>query len=245
MSSCRLYPLTEPSRGNDENDASWAGTLGGPRPVDFDGRRVDQMLLDAFAGARRRLRGAIVAISERTMMTNAGASELLQPEDRRLLWQQLRSGECDATERDVPFVLANGMTVHSSCYPVGSDGRLVGVVLHLRVPRPTRVRLDRSLTPDLPEAGVTLRSLPPTADAALFSGWSDLTDSERTVAELAGQGLSNKQTGRKLFMSPHTVDSHLRRIYRKLGINSRVELARLLGEHYESLAEAPPEDRIA
>ena len=82
-------------------------------------------------------------------------------------------------------------------------------------------------------------------DSALLSGWSDLTDSERTVAELVGRGLSNKKTGRRLFMSPHTVDYHLRRIYRKLGISSRVELARLLGEHYESLTYAPTEGGAA
>ena len=70
-----------------------------------------------------------------------------------------------------------------------------------------------------------MRAIPPTVDATLLTGWSDLTDSERTVAELVGQGLSNKQTGRRLFMSLHTIDYHLRRIFRKLGITSRVELA--------------------
>ena len=80
---------------------------------------------------------------------------------------------------------------------------------------------------------------------ALLSGWWDLTDSERTVAEVVGRGFTNKQVGRRLFMSPHTVDYHLRRIYRKLGISSRVELARLLGEHYESLSDAAPQDEVA
>ncbi len=95
------------------------------------------------------------------------------------------------------------------------------------------------------ERGAALQAIPPTVDAALLTGWSSLTDSERTVAELAGQGLTNKLTGSRLFMSPHTIDYHLRRIYRKLGITSRVELARLLGEHYESLADAATEDHIA
>jgi DNA-binding CsgD family transcriptional regulator len=76
-------------------------------------------------------------------------------------------------------------------------------------------------------------------------GDAPLTDSERSAAELVGEGLSNKQAGRRLFMSPHTVDYHLRRIYQKLGIRSRVELARLLGERKESLAGPLPEHRIA
>ena len=38
-----------------------------------------------------------------------------------------------------------------------------------------------------------------------------------------------------MFLSRHTVDYHLRRVFRKLGVNTRVELARALGEHYEAL----------
>ena len=37
-----------------------------------------------------------------------------------------------------------------------------------------------------------------------------------------------------MFSSHHTVDSHLRRVFKKLGLHSRVELARALGKHYEA-----------
>ena len=61
-------------------------------------------------------------------------------------------------------------------------------------------------------------------------GWPSLTDSERGVADLVASGLSNRETARRLFLSPHTVDFHLRQIYRKLEIGSRVELAALVAQ---------------
>jgi DNA-binding CsgD family transcriptional regulator len=51
-----------------------------------------------------------------------------------------------------------------------------------------------------------------------------LTPTEERVAELAGQGLTNREVAEKLFMSPRTVESNLIRTYRKLGISSRAEL---------------------
>ena len=60
-------------------------------------------------------------------------------------------------------------------------------------------------------------------------GWADLTDTQRMVAELVIDGLTNRDVGERLFVSPHTVDFHLRQIYRRLGVRSRVQLARLAG----------------
>jgi DNA-binding CsgD family transcriptional regulator len=59
------------------------------------------------------------------------------------------------------------------------------------------------------------------------SGWDSLTDTERAVSELVAQGLTNRQVADQLFMSAHTVAFHLRHVFRKLDIGSRVELARL------------------
>jgi DNA-binding CsgD family transcriptional regulator len=56
-------------------------------------------------------------------------------------------------------------------------------------------------------------------------GWASLTDTERRVASLVAEGLTNQQTGARMFVSRHTVDFHLRQIFRKLTITSRVELA--------------------
>ncbi|UCM91646.1 helix-turn-helix transcriptional regulator [Streptomyces marincola] len=60
-----------------------------------------------------------------------------------------------------------------------------------------------------------------------MSGWDSLTKAERRVAELVAGGLTNRQVASQLFVSPHTVGFHLRQVYRKLGLRSRVDLIRL------------------
>ncbi|MEO3874754.1 AAA family ATPase [Nonomuraea sp. B12E4] len=74
------------------------------------------------------------------------------------------------------------------------------------------------------------------------SGWSSLTDTERRVATFVAQGLTNRQVATQMFVSPHTVSFHLRQIFRKLGIASRVELARAAAEqplHEPSVTDDP------
>jgi DNA-binding CsgD family transcriptional regulator len=58
-------------------------------------------------------------------------------------------------------------------------------------------------------------------------GWSAMTDSEAAVARLVAEGLTNRDVAERLFVSPHTVDGHLRNIFTKLGVKSRVDLARI------------------
>jgi DNA-binding CsgD family transcriptional regulator len=58
-------------------------------------------------------------------------------------------------------------------------------------------------------------------------GWDSLTETEQAVAGLVAEGLSNQQVATRMFLSRHTVDFHLRHIFRKLGIGSRVVLTRI------------------
>jgi DNA-binding CsgD family transcriptional regulator len=60
------------------------------------------------------------------------------------------------------------------------------------------------------------------------SGWPSLTERERRIAGLVADGLSNVEVGERLFLSRHTVDFHLRQVFRKLDIHSRLELTRLM-----------------
>ncbi len=65
------------------------------------------------------------------------------------------------------------------------------------------------------------------------AGWDSLTETERVTSELVAQGLSNQQAADRMYVSVHTIAFHLRQIFRKLSIGSRVELARIVMEQQE------------
>lgn len=65
---------------------------------------------------------------------------------------------------------------------------------------------------------------------AVVGGPDDLTPSERRVADLAVQGLTNREIADTLFLSVKTVEANLSRVYRKLGVRGRAELARFQTE---------------
>jgi DNA-binding CsgD family transcriptional regulator len=62
------------------------------------------------------------------------------------------------------------------------------------------------------------------------SEWPELSSSEFAVVRLVARGATNREVADRLFLSPYTVNSHLRHVFTKLGIRSRVELARLAAE---------------
>ena len=66
-------------------------------------------------------------------------------------------------------------------------------------------------------------------------GWESLTETEHKVIALVAQRLSNPEVADRLFISRHTVESHLKHIYRKLGLSSRLELAALATQHSEKV----------
>ncbi|MFV0127235.1 helix-turn-helix transcriptional regulator [Streptomyces sp. HMX112] len=59
-------------------------------------------------------------------------------------------------------------------------------------------------------------------------GWDALTPSERKVARLIAAGHTNRSAAEALVVSPHTVNTHLASIFRKLSVRSRVHLARIV-----------------
>ena len=61
-------------------------------------------------------------------------------------------------------------------------------------------------------------------------GWDSLTETERRVTDLVVQGLSNREVASRVFLSSHTVAFHLRHVFWKLGVSSRVQLARMAAE---------------
>lgn len=65
----------------------------------------------------------------------------------------------------------------------------------------------------------------------LDSGWESLSETDRTIAHLVDQGLTNRQIASRVFVSSHTINYRLRQIFRRLDISSRLELARLAREY--------------
>lgn len=172
-------------------------------------------LHDCFLLARRRRRGPIAAVDADSLFVNAAAGRLVAATDRALLWDyaQRQVGSTATGERE-PLLLASGAQT-ASCEPVHDGGRMVGVIVHMA-------------------SDETGQPVPYSA------GWSQLSASERSVAEHVAAGLTNRETATKLFISAHTVDYHLRQIYRKLDIQSRVDLARIASRN---AVRSPPASR--
>jgi DNA-binding CsgD family transcriptional regulator len=63
------------------------------------------------------------------------------------------------------------------------------------------------------------------------TGWSSLTPAEQRVVALVAEGLTTRQIGERLHISSFTVGSHLRHVYQKLGINTRVQLTKEVMTH--------------
>ena len=90
---------------------------------------------------------------------------------------------------------------------------------------------------ELRASGMTLRSRP--------HAHSSLTPAELRVALLAADGLSTKEICAQLYLSVNTVEFHLGRVYRKLGVRGRTELARRLpGRHEVGLRDDGPDELV-
>jgi DNA-binding CsgD family transcriptional regulator len=169
---------------------------------------TERILLQRFLRERRGAKGPLAIVNGQRMIANAAAEHLVDPQDGPLLWEH--ATRLLASRSTVPSeVTLNGGPVSMRCEPVFDGGSLLGVLVHLMS------------TTDPPSRG------PGHGDRSAALGSSHLTDTERTVTLLAVEGLTNKEISERLIMSPYTVDSHLRSIFQKMGVRSRVQLARL------------------
>ncbi len=178
-----------------------------------DSRLSERLAVQRFLQERRRAKGPLVLITDRTMITNAAADRMVVPQDESLLREHARGLSRGEHGDASTVVLSGGAEVTVRAEPIVAGGGAAGTALRL-----TPVadgRRDRSRTG---------------RGSAAF-GWESLTDTERSVIDLVAQGLTNREAAERLFLSHHTVGFHLRSIYRKLGVTSRVDLTRLAVEH--------------
>jgi DNA-binding CsgD family transcriptional regulator len=110
-----------------------------------------------------------------------------------------------------------------------SDGAVASLGRALEIYAETRASRDETrLRARLRGLGVRRRLVPYSRPE---TGWQGLTDSELAVVKLVAQGMTNREVASRLYVSAHTVSTHLRHAFLKLDVNSRVELTRLAIEH--------------
>ena len=181
----------------------------GQRLLD-DSSADERILQEHFLRARRTSKGPVLALSRRTMLVNGAATGIVEPADRELLWDSMLRSLASGQQQPFLVPLANGRQIAMRCEPILDGIRLVGVLVR---PRTATVRTHAA------------RERRNTASAPAY-GWSSLTAAELAVAEQVAQGLTNREAAAHLYLSPHTIDFHLRHVFRKLDVRSRVELTR-------------------
>jgi DNA-binding CsgD family transcriptional regulator len=97
---------------------------------------------------------------------------------------------------------------------------------HLREARAIFDRLGND--PFANRSRVELRAAGEASHKRPSADWDQLSPQELQIAQLVAEGLSNKQIGERLFLSHRTIASHLYRIFPKLGVTSRAQLAAAL-----------------
>ena len=99
-----------------------------------------------------------------------------------------------------------------------------------------RVAVSQPVRADSPEVDTLTLGVPQSGDVSMLdeevrslppgAGLEQLTEREREIAELVCDRHTNRQIAAELFVSEKTVETHLRNIFAKLGVGSRVEVAR-------------------
>jgi DNA-binding NarL/FixJ family response regulator len=90
-------------------------------------------------------------------------------------------------------------------------------------------RLREQAVRDLRAVGLRVARAGKRGDASA-GGVAALSGREREIADLVRDRLTNREIGAELFLSQKTVETHLRNVFVKLGVQSRVEVARLIEE---------------
>ncbi len=99
---------------------------------------------------------------------------------------------------------------------------------HLRAAHEAFAAVDAA--PWTERAAAELRATGETVGPRTPDRRAELTPQELQIAHLVGEGKTNKEIATQLYLSPKTIEYHLANAYRRLGVHSRVELARVVAE---------------
>ncbi len=205
------FGTSEPDRGYSEGEVRLAEALGRLVGVAVEGIREREDLEQEL----ERARAALELTGSAIVVSDPEALEVRLNEAARRLLAQLREGE----ERlygllAPPGEQRGGFSRHIDVeYLDGGRGRLHGY--SSRLPREGR-------------GLVTVLELDRERPGRSAGPLQALTAREREVATLVVDGLADREIGEQLHLSRHTVSQYVKRIYRKLGVDSRVALTRLL-----------------
>jgi DNA-binding CsgD family transcriptional regulator len=183
-------------------------------------RPPDAALFEYFVTARRRARGPMLVVNSSRMVRNPAAAAVVEPDDHLALWAWA-SHAIRAGDRSVHALQLRDVSFSAQCQEIAAGADVIGALVRLGTHAPTSS--ETSLRP-------TRRRL----------GWESLRESELGIAQHVAAGMTNREIGACLFLSRHTVDFHLRQIFRKLSINSRVALTRIVVERGRMSAFAAP-----
>ncbi|HEY7011878.1 MAG TPA: helix-turn-helix transcriptional regulator, partial [Streptosporangiaceae bacterium] len=219
----------------DHLERAWAegqaGGLGNPNVVPFAGDLAEAL---ARAGAAERAEEILAWLQARAEATRLVYPRAAAARARGILAQDpveaagwFARARAAHQRRPVPFeqartLLCEGEALRRARRRVASR-RPLRHALTLFSGLGARPWAARAMT-ELAAAGARAEI----RDGATASGLGALSPQELQVARAVGRGLNNAEAAAALFVSRKTVESHLTRAYRKLGIRSRVELAQLL-----------------
>jgi DNA-binding CsgD family transcriptional regulator len=110
------------------------------------------------------------------------------------------------------------------------EGRRTDAREHLRAAHPMFVGMGMDAFAE--RARQELMATGETARRRVGAPLDELTAQEAQIARLAGERLTNPEIGTQLFLSPRTVEWHLRKVFTKLGVSSRRELVTALAHRH-------------
>jgi DNA-binding CsgD family transcriptional regulator/GAF domain-containing protein len=202
---------SDPDRAYTAGEVRWAEALGRLVGVAVEGIRAREDLEHEL----QRARAALELTGSAVVVSDPKALELRLNEPARRLLAQLQGGE----QR------LYGLIAPPADHPAGFSR---SVEVELLGGGRGRLRGYSSRLPGEGGAVVTVLELDPEQPGRLAGPLVVLTPREREVAALVVDGLADREIAQRLYLSRHTVSQYVKRIYRKLGVDSRVALTGLL-----------------